>query len=59
MRILRYRKAWAGLESVVGIWLVILGSILCGYGHLWGAALIAAAALPLWACYRLLRGVPS
>ena len=59
MRILGYRKAWAGPESAVGIWLIILGGILCYFGFWWGAALIAVAALPLWASYRLLRGVQS
>jgi hypothetical protein len=59
MRILGYRKAWAGLESGVGIWLVFLGGILVYYGFWWGIALIATAALPLGAAYWLLRGVQS
>jgi hypothetical protein len=59
MRILGYRKAWAGLEFAVGVWLIILGGILVSYGFWWGTALIAAAALPLGAAYWLLRGVQS
>jgi signal transduction histidine kinase len=50
----RHPKAWAGLQSAVAIWLIILGAILCSYGFWWGALLIAVAALQLWISYRLL-----
>jgi signal transduction histidine kinase len=59
MRILGYRKAWAGVESAVGIWLIILGGILVYYGFWWGAALIAVAALMFWISYRLLTPLPG
>jgi hypothetical protein len=55
----RHPKAWAGLESAVAIWLIILGTILCSYGFWWGALLIAVAALQLWISCRLVRSVQS
>jgi signal transduction histidine kinase len=50
----RHRKAWGGVCLAVGLWLVILGTILCSYGFWWGVGLIAVAALELWVAYRLL-----
>jgi signal transduction histidine kinase len=38
----------------VGLWLFVLGVILCAFGFWWGASLFAVAALELWIAYRLL-----
>ncbi len=51
----RHPKAWATLCMPVGLWLCILGLILCAYGFWWGAGLVAVGALELWIGYRLLR----
>jgi signal transduction histidine kinase len=50
----RHPKAWGGVCLAVGLWLLVLGIILCSYGFWWGASLIAVAALELWIAYRLL-----
>jgi signal transduction histidine kinase len=50
----RHPKVWGGLCLAAGLWLVILGTILCAYGFWWGAGLIAVGALELWIAYRLL-----
>ena len=50
----RHPKAWGGVCVAVGLWLFVLGVILCSYGFWWGASLIAVAALELWVAYRLL-----
>ena len=50
----RHPKLWGGLCLAAGLWLVILGTILCAYGFWWGAGLIAVGALELWIAYRLL-----
>src|SRR6516225_1135325 len=50
----RHPKAWGGVCLAVGLWLVVLGVILCSYGFWWGASLIAVAALELWIAYHLL-----
>ena len=42
-----------------GIWLIILGGILCYFGFWWGALLIAVAALLFWISYRLLTPLPG
>jgi signal transduction histidine kinase len=47
-------KAWGGACLAAGLWLILLGVILCAYGFWWGASLIAVAALELWIAYRLL-----
>jgi hypothetical protein len=43
------------VEFVVGIWLVVLGAILCWGGYWWRASLFVAAALPFWVAYQLLQ----
>jgi signal transduction histidine kinase len=50
----RHPKAWGGACVAAGLWLVILGAILCSYGFWWGAGLIAVAGLEFWIAYRLL-----
>jgi hypothetical protein len=50
----RHRKAWGSACVAAGLWLVILGVILCYFAFWWGAALIAVGALELWVAYRLL-----
>jgi hypothetical protein len=52
----RYPMSFAGIRAAVGLWLVILGSILCSMGYYWGGPLVlAAAALSLWISYQLLQ----
>jgi signal transduction histidine kinase len=50
----RHPRAWGGVCLAVGLWLSVLGVILCAYGFWWGALLIAVAALELWIAYTLL-----
>ena len=50
----RHPKAWGGVCVAVGLWLFVLGVILCAFGFWWGALLFAVAALELWIAYRLL-----
>jgi signal transduction histidine kinase len=50
----RHRKAWGGACLAAGLWLFVLGVILCSYGFWWGALLIALAGLELWVAYQLL-----
>jgi signal transduction histidine kinase len=50
----RHPKAWGGVCLAVGLWLFVLGVILCSFGFWWGALVIAVAALELWIAYRLL-----
>ncbi len=54
----RHPRAWGGVCSVAGLWVFILGVILCSYRFWWGTALIAAGALELWIACRLLNIVP-
>jgi hypothetical protein len=41
----------------VGLWLVALTAIMCGYSYWWGVLLLAPAALHFYLAYRLLHGV--
>jgi signal transduction histidine kinase len=50
----RHPRAYGGACLAAGLWLVLLGIILCSYGFWWGALLIAVAALELWVAYHLL-----
>jgi signal transduction histidine kinase len=50
----RHPRAWGGVCSAAGLWVFVLGLILCAYRFWWGAALIAVGALELWIAYRLL-----
>ena len=51
----RHPRAWGTTALIAGVWVVVLGAILCTAGLWWGAAVIAAGALELWVAYRLLR----
>jgi hypothetical protein len=51
----RHPRAWGGVCSAAGLWVFVLGVILCSYRFWWGAALIAVGALELWIAYRLLH----
>ncbi len=51
----RHPRTVASMEFVVGIWLLILGVILCAYGYWWGASLFVAMALPFWVAYQVQR----
>ena len=50
----RHPKAWGSACLAAGLWLVILGTILCAYGFWWGALLVAVGVLESWIAYRLL-----
>jgi signal transduction histidine kinase len=50
----RHPRAWGSVCSVAGLWVFVLGIILCSYRFWWGAALVAVGALELWIAYRLL-----
>jgi signal transduction histidine kinase len=50
----RHPRAYGGACLAAGLWLFVLGVILCSYGFWWGALLIAVAALELWIAYHLL-----
>jgi signal transduction histidine kinase len=50
----RHPRVWGSVCSVAGLWVFLLGVILCSYRFWWGAALIAVGALELWIAYRLL-----
>ena len=55
----RHPRIWGGVCSAAGLWVFVLGVILCSYRFWWGAALIAVGALELWIAYRLLRDTQS
>jgi signal transduction histidine kinase len=50
----RHPRAYGGACLAAGLWLFVLGVILCSYGFWWGAALIAVAVLELWIAFHLL-----
>ena len=50
----RHPRVWGGVCAAAGLWVFVLGVILCSYRFWWGAALIAVGALELWIAYRLL-----
>jgi signal transduction histidine kinase len=50
----RHPRAFGGVCTAAGLWLVFLGIILVSYRFWWGAALVAVGALELWIAYRLL-----
>jgi hypothetical protein len=54
----RHPRTWGGVCSVAGLWVFVLGVILCSNRFWWGTALIAVGALELWIAYRLLH-VPA
>ena len=55
----RHPHAWGGALLASGLWLFILGAILCGVRYWWGGLLIAVAALQIWAAYLLLTDAQS
>jgi signal transduction histidine kinase len=50
----RHPRVFGGVGLAAGIWLFLLGVILCSFGFWWGALLIAVGALELWVAYHLL-----
>jgi len=50
----RHPRAYGGACLAAGLWVFVLGVILCSYGFWWGALLIAVGALELWVAYHLL-----
>ena len=50
----RRRKAWGSACVAAGLWLVVLGVILCAFAFWWGSGVAAVGALELWVAYRLL-----
>jgi hypothetical protein len=55
----RHPKAWGGVSMAAGLWVFVLGVILCSYGFWWGTLLILVAALEIWVACRLLRSTSS
>lgn len=53
----RHPYAWDGALLAAGLWLFILGAILCGIGYWWGGLLIAVAALQVLAGCLLLTDI--
>ena len=51
----RHPRAWGGVCLAAGLWVFVLGVILCSYRFWWGAALMAVGGLELWIAYRLLH----
>jgi len=49
----RHPGRWAAVRGIAAVWLVFLGSLLCGNGYWWGSLLFVAA-LHLALAYRLL-----
>ena len=43
------------IRLLAAIWLVILGSIFCAFGHWWGACFFVLAGLVGWLAYKLPR----
>jgi len=50
----RHPRLFGGACLAAGLWLVLLGVILCSYGFWWGALLIGIGGLELWVAYHLL-----
>jgi signal transduction histidine kinase len=50
----RHPKAWGSVSMAAGLWVFVLGVILCSYGFWWGVLLILVAALEIWVAYHLL-----
>ena len=50
----RHPRAYGGACLAAGLWVFVLGVILCSYGFWWGALLIAVGALEIWVAYHLL-----
>lgn len=55
----RHPHVWGAALLASGLWLFILGAILCGVGYWWAGLLIAVAALEVWAAYLLLTDAQS
>ncbi|MGE5134586.1 MAG: hypothetical protein ACM32E_17005 [Gemmatimonadota bacterium] len=53
----RHPYAWDGALLAAGLWLFILGAILCGICYWWGGLLIAVAALQVLAGCLLLTDI--
>jgi signal transduction histidine kinase len=52
---LRHVQGVAVVRFLVAVWLVILGSICCAFGHWWGALLFVPAGLVGWLAYQMPR----
>ena len=55
----RHPRVMMRLRVGIGIWLLALGVILCGYGRWWGVVMVAPATLHFYVAYRLRDSVPS
>jgi hypothetical protein len=58
----RYPKTFIRVDAVVALFCVLAAvpvSVYAPWGYLWGAALVAAAALRLWIAYQLVQFVRS
>jgi hypothetical protein len=43
----RYPRFLAGVRVTAGIWVIVVGAILCGAGYWWGALLMVIGALTI------------
>src|ERR1700685_1820493 len=50
----RHPRAYGGVCLAAGLWVFVLGVILCAYGFWWAALMIAVGGLELWVAYHLL-----
>ena len=51
----RHPKGVTLIRVLAAIWLVVLGSIFCAFGHWWGACFFVLAGLVGWFAYKLPR----
>jgi hypothetical protein len=51
----RHPRFVARLRFAVGVWLLVLTSILIGFGRWWGVILLVPAGLPFYLSYRIRR----
>jgi hypothetical protein len=50
----RHPLAWGGLLFASGLWLIVLGAILCFAGYWWGTLLFVLGPLLIWGAHVLL-----
>jgi hypothetical protein len=51
----RHPRTIGATQVVVGVWLVVLGAILCWGGYWWGVSLFVMAALLFWIARDILQ----
>jgi len=55
----RHPRLIARVRIDVGVWLLVLAAILCGYGYWWEVLFLAPAVLHFYLAYRLLHAVQT